>query len=103
MGNEAYAMPKMPADSRKGILRGLYRLKPGGLKKPRARVTLFGSGSLLNETLKAQQILEERFEIAAEVWSVTSYKELFRDGLETERLNRLQPGPEPDESIVVAA
>jgi pyruvate dehydrogenase E1 component len=63
---------------------------------------LFGSGTILNEALKAQQFLEERYDLAVDVWSVTSYKELRRDGLEVERWNLLHPDKEPRRPYVTA-
>jgi pyruvate dehydrogenase E1 component len=75
---------------REGILRGLYKYK--GSENPVAQ--LFGSGPMLNEALKAQQILAERYQINTDVWSVTSYNELRKEGLEVERWNRLHPGSE---------
>jgi len=59
------------------------------------RAQLFGSGAILNEALRAQEILETKYGVAADVWSVTSYKELYNDGTETERWNRLHPGEKP--------
>ena len=56
---------------------------------------MFGSGAILNEALRAQEILETKYGVAADVWSVTSYKELYYDGMETERWNRLHPGEKP--------
>ncbi|HEX4156480.1 MAG TPA: pyruvate dehydrogenase (acetyl-transferring), homodimeric type [Acidobacteriaceae bacterium] len=96
MYNEDYAMPALPSTEpakieaiREGILRGLYRFKASD--KGEARLQLFGSGPILNEALRAQQILAEKYSVAADVWSVTSYTELRRDALETERWNRLHP------------
>ncbi len=86
--NEDYPMPDMPAGSREGILRGIYKFKAGNGK---AAVQLFGSGSILNEALRAQEILESKYKISADVWSVTSYNQLRREALETERWNRLHP------------
>ncbi|MBV9304047.1 MAG: pyruvate dehydrogenase (acetyl-transferring), homodimeric type [Acidobacteriaceae bacterium] len=95
VGNENYAQPAMPESDgvREGILRGLYLYKASetGL----AQVTLFGSGSILNEALKAQKLLSEKYGIGANVWSVTSYNELRREALAVERWNRLHPG-EPE-------
>src|SRR5262249_20738555 len=87
--NENYAQPPMPAgDSvREGILRGIYKYSPA--QNGPAVAQLFGSGPMLNEALRAQKILAEKYQIATDVWSVTSYTELRRDGLETERWNRL--------------
>ena len=65
------------------------------MAKAKIRAHLLGSGSILNEALKAQAILEERYGVAADVWSVTSYKELYRDAIECERWNLLHPGEQP--------
>ena len=91
--NENYAQPSMPEGVHEGILRGIYRYKAaegGG-----AKVQLFGSGPILNEALRAQKILAEKYQVQADVWSVTSYNELRRDALEVERWNRLHPA-EPE-------
>jgi len=90
--NEPYAMPAMPGDVKDGILRGMYRFRPAANAKSKLRAQLFGSGAILNEALRAQEILETKYGVAADVWSVTSYKELYNDGSETERWNRLHPG-----------
>jgi pyruvate dehydrogenase E1 component len=99
--NEDYAMPEMPEGVREGILRGIYKYKPapGG----KASVQLFGSGPILNEALRAQGILAEKYGIQADVWSVTSYNELRREALATERWNRLHPSePEKKPYILTA-
>ncbi len=90
--NENYQMPPMPEGAREGILAGLYRLRPGEGAEGRPRVQLLGSGPLLREALRAQELLAERFGVAADVWSATSYKELRREALECERWNRVHPG-----------
>jgi pyruvate dehydrogenase E1 component len=91
VGNENYAQPPMPEGDgiKEGILRGMYLYRPsqGGV----AQIALFGSGSILNEALKAQQILAEKYNVGADVWSVTSYTELRREALIVERWNRLHP------------
>jgi pyruvate dehydrogenase E1 component len=93
--NENYAQPPMPEDAgvreeiRTGILNGIYKYRAA--ENGPAAVQLFGSGSILNEALRAQKILEEKYQVAADVWSVTSYNELRRDGLAVERWNRLHP------------
>jgi pyruvate dehydrogenase E1 component len=89
--NENYVQPPMPEGDhiKEGILRGLYPYRPS--QAGVAQVTLFGSGSILNEALKAQQILAEKYNVGADVWSVTSYTELRRDALSTDRWNRLHP------------
>jgi len=92
--NENYAQPPMPGNVQEGILRGIYRFRKSQ-RRFRARAHLFGSGAILNEVLKAQAVLEERYRVAAEVWSVTSYSELHRDALEVERWNMLHPGDAP--------
>src|SRR5438876_817635 len=93
--NEPYAMPAMPGDVKEGILRGMYRFRPATNSKAKLRAQLLGSGAILNEALRAQEILETKYSVAADVWSVTSYKELYVDGIETERWNRLHPGEKP--------
>jgi pyruvate dehydrogenase E1 component len=87
--NENYAQPPMPDGVEHGILKGLYRFRPAATQK--AIVHLFGSGPILNEALRARQILQERYGIDADVWSATSYSELRRDALACERWNRLHP------------
>jgi pyruvate dehydrogenase E1 component len=89
--NENYPMPAMPEGAKEGILKGMYILKPSSLKDAKVKAHLFGSGTILNEVVKAQEILETKYNVAADVWSVTSYKELRRDGLECERWNLLHP------------
>jgi pyruvate dehydrogenase E1 component len=90
MYNENYVQPAMPSpDVAPGILKGLYQFKPALEGDP--AVHLFGSGTILNEALRAQQILAERYGVHADVWSVTSYNELRREALATERWNRLHP------------
>jgi pyruvate dehydrogenase E1 component len=93
--NEPYAMPSMPAGSREGILKGMYKLKPAANGKSKLRAQLFGSGAILREVLKAQEILDEKYGVAADVWSVTSYKALYSDGIEADRWNLLHPAEKP--------
>jgi pyruvate dehydrogenase E1 component len=88
-------MPAMPDGSREGILKGLYRLRASAKKKAKLRAQLLGSGAILNEVVAAQQILEEKFDVGADVWSVTSYVNLYRDGHACERWNRLHPTEKP--------
>lgn len=94
--NEFYVQPPMPETEgcREGILRGIYLYRPAG--DDEAVVQLFGSGPILNEALRAQEILRDRYQVPANVWSVTSYNELRRDALAVERWNRLHPGEEPN-------
>jgi pyruvate dehydrogenase E1 component len=94
--NENYAQPKKPAGVDDGIIRGLYRFADApdlGRKAQRAR--LVGSGSILQQVIAAQQLLAEKAGIAAEVYSAPSFPLLRRDGLETERWNRLHPTETP--------
>jgi pyruvate dehydrogenase E1 component len=98
--NENYPMPPMPDGVEEGILRGLYSLRPAGHKgKAKLRAHLFGSGPILPQVLRAQEILAE-YDVSADVWSATSYKELRRDALETEHWNLLHPGEQPRESYL---
>ena len=89
MYNEDYAMPAMPEGSREGIVRGIYRFQAAPAGKASAQ--LFGSGPILNEVVRAQGILAEKYGVQADVWSVTSYNQLRRDALGVERWNRLHP------------
>ncbi len=89
--NENYVQPPMPPGVTEGILKGLYRFRAAANPDAPLKAQLLGSGAILNEAVKAQQILAEKFNVAADVWSVTSYKELHRDALECERWNLLHP------------
>ena len=94
--NETYAMPPMPEGVEEGVLRGLYRFREAGVKEGEVvHAHLLASGSIMQEALKAQRILEEDYAVAAEVWSVTSFQELQREGLEAERWNLRHPGEQP--------
>ena len=93
--NEQYAMPAMPEGSRDGILRGLYRFRASSKPEARLRAQLLGSGAILPEVIKAQEVLESTYDVGADVWSATSYSELYRDGHACERWNRLHPGEPP--------
>jgi len=92
--NDNYVHPEMPAeDVTDGILKGAYRLQdPQGNKEPAAH--LWGSGAILNEALRAQQILAEKYDVATDVYSVTSYGELRREAIDVDRWNRLHPAEE---------
>ncbi len=83
VANENYPHPAMPKDAREGILRGMYRIREG------AQVQLLGSGPILREVLAAAELLQKDWNIAAGVWSVTSFTELRRDGMAAERTRRL--------------
>jgi pyruvate dehydrogenase E1 component len=84
--NEKYIMPEMPENVEEGILRGIYPYRKSS-KKTGHKVHLLGSGAILLETLRAAELLEKHFDVMADVWSVTSYKELYYDAIDTERNN----------------
>jgi pyruvate dehydrogenase E1 component len=99
--NENYAQPPMPEGCAEGIVRGIYRYRPaaGG----NAAAQLFGSGPILREALRAQELLAQRYGVAADVWSVTSYHALRRQALEVERWNRLHPAAAPRRPYLMEA
>ncbi len=99
--NEDYPMPEMPEGAAEGILRGIYKFKPAPGGKP--ALQLFGSGPILNEALRAQQILAEKYKVQADLWSVTSYNQLRREALATERWNRLHPAEKEKRPYILQA
>ena len=99
--NENYVQPALPEGSEEGILRGMYLLREGRATAP--RVQLLGSGTILREVIAGAELLESDFGVARDVWSVTSFTELRRDGLEVERWNRLHPTRGAAESYVAEA
>jgi len=88
--NENYLMPPMPSGAEEGILKGLYKFRPGPDKLP-LKAQILGSGPILLEALRAQQILAEKFGVSADIWSATSYKLLRNDALRVKRWNMLHP------------
>jgi pyruvate dehydrogenase E1 component len=92
--NENYAMPAMPEGAKEGILKGMYRFKAGTDNEKPLVANLLGSGTILNEVIRAAEILEEKYGVSSNVYSVTSYKELRQDALEAERYNMLHPDKE---------
>jgi pyruvate dehydrogenase E1 component len=94
--NEKYVQPAMPEGIESGILQGMYPVR----EAESAQVQLFGSGTILREVLAAAEILAQDFDVHADVWSVTSYSELAREGAAIERWNRLHPETEPKHSYV---
>ena len=94
MYNEDYAMPAMPAGCEEGILKGIYKFRAAANGEATV-CSCLGRGRFWNEVLRAQEILAEKYQIAADVWSVTSYTELRREAIATERWNRLHPA-EPE-------
>ena len=101
--NENYAHPAMPAGAEEGILRGMYLLNRGAKDKKAARVQLLGSGTVLREVEAAAKLLADDFGVAADVWSVTSFNELRRNGIETGRWNITHPEEKPRQSYVAQA
>ena len=99
--NDNYPMLPMPEGAEEGVLKGIYKLKKSSIEAQGGKkVHLFGSGPILVHTLKAQQMLAEQFGIAADVWSVTSYRELRREALEVDRWNMLHPTHTPKLSYI---
>jgi len=90
--NEPWEQPEMPKGVRDGILKGMYLFRKSRKSDAKLRAQLMGSGAILLEALKAQEILEAKFGVAADVWSVTSYKQLYMDGNACIRWNMLHPG-----------
>jgi len=99
--NEKYHHPALPEGAEKGILRGMYLLREAEREGP--RVQLFGSGAILREVLAAADHLAEDWGVAADVWSVTSYNELRREGMAVQRWNLLHPGEDPRTPFVERA
>jgi pyruvate dehydrogenase E1 component len=100
--NEQYSMPPMPEGVRDGIVKGLYRFRQTSKPDAGRRAQLFGSGAILPEVIKAQEILESKYDVGADVWSVTSYAQLYRDGHACERWNMLHPVDTPRVPYVTA-
>lgn len=96
--NEKYVQPEMPKGAEEGILKGMYLFKKAG--KGKHKVQLMGSGAILNEVIAAAELLEKDFDVAADVWSVTSFNELRREGLALQREQLLAPGKKAKRSYV---
>ena len=99
--NENYPHPAMPKDKlcEEGILKGMYKIKEFN-KYKKTKIQFLGSGTILREMIAGAEILQNDYQIDSEVWSVTSFNELRRDGLEVERYNLLNPDKEPKKSYV---
>lgn len=99
--NENYAQPPMPKGVKEGILKGMYKFRSstlsgkGNAKDAKLKAHLFGSGTILNEVIKAADILEKDYKVATDVWSITSYKNIHLDAQEAERWNMFHPDKEP--------
>jgi pyruvate dehydrogenase E1 component len=89
--NEAWEQPAMPKGAQEGIIKGMYKFKSSELKDSKLKANLFGSGAMMVHALEAAEILESKYKVAADVWSITSYKELYKDGIAAERWNMLHP------------
>ncbi|WP_145169045.1 pyruvate dehydrogenase (acetyl-transferring), homodimeric type [Rubripirellula lacrimiformis] len=98
--NEEYEHPPMPAGCEDGIIKGMYKFRSQEVKDAKARVQLFGSGAILNSVLKAQEILAEKYSIASDAWSVTSYTQLRREAGDCDRWNMLHPTETPRKSYL---
>ncbi|MCA9009774.1 MAG: pyruvate dehydrogenase (acetyl-transferring), homodimeric type [Planctomycetaceae bacterium] len=94
--NEPVEMSNMPEGVETGILRGMYRLRQSSLPRDQPRAVLLGSGSIVHEALRAGRLLEEQFGVAADVWSVTSFPQMYREAIETDRRNMLHPELPPN-------
>lgn len=93
VSNATYKMPPMPENNREGILKGMYRFKVSSDEEKGRKAHLFGSGAIMTEVLKAAELLEKDYDVPADVWSVTSYKTLYDNAIDTERKNRLKAKP----------
>ena len=98
--NENYPHPPMPAGTEEAILRGMYLLREGPKRSKKPRVQLLGSGTILREVIAAADLLDTDFGVVSDVWSVTSFTELRRDGIEVERWNMLHPTEKPRQGYV---
>ena len=96
--NEDFQMPAKPAGVEEGVLKGLYKFKVGEKGKHKAQI--FGSGAIMRQALKAQEILAEKYNVSADIWSATNYKSLRNDALKCERWNMLHPTEESKKSYV---
>ncbi len=99
--NENYPHPEMPKDKlcEEGILKGMYKIKEFN-KYKKTKIQFLGSGTILREMIAGAEILQNEYQIDSEIWSVTSFNELRRDGLEVERYNLLNPDKEPKKTYI---
>jgi pyruvate dehydrogenase E1 component len=104
LGNENYPMPVMPNGIEDGILKGLYKFAQGPSKQGKRmhKAHIMGSGSIIREALRAQEILAERYGVSVDVWSATSFKELRRDALSVERWNLFHPNETPRKPFITS-
>jgi pyruvate dehydrogenase E1 component len=97
--NENYTHPDLPQGVEEGIIKGMYLLQENP-KPAKNHVQLLGSGAILREVIAASKLLQDDFGVTADIWSVTSFNELRRDGLAIERYNRLHPTQTPKQCYV---
>jgi pyruvate dehydrogenase E1 component len=98
--NENYTHPALPEGAEAGIIKGMYLLRQGQEQEP--KVQLLGSGTILREVIAAAELLERDFGVQSDIWSVTSFTELQREGADTERWNMLHPDQPPRQSFVAS-
>ena len=98
--NENYIQPEMPKGCEDGVIRGMYLLKKNSKKTSKKVVQLLGSGTILREVIAAAEILKADFGVESDIWSVTSFNELRKEGLATTRWNLLHPEDTPKVSYV---
>ena len=98
--NENYAQPEIPDGVEEGILKGMYLLRKNSTKSSKLVVQLLGSGAILRESIAAAELLKKDFDVRADIWSVTSFNELRREGLSAHRWNMMHPGEVPKQSYV---
>lgn len=103
VGNENYMQPEMPAGVEEGIIKGIYKFSSSEIKGAKDRVQLFGSGAIMNSVLEAQRILADQYQVASDVWSVTSYTELRREAQACRRWNMLHPDETPKKAYIETA
>lgn len=90
VGNDTYKMPEMPENCKKGILKGMYKFQQSSIKHNERKAHILGSGAIMQEVLKAANLLEKEYDVSVDIWSVTSYKALYDDAIDTERNNRIK-------------
>jgi pyruvate dehydrogenase E1 component len=93
--NENYPQPPMPDGVKEGVIKGMYKFRASSFENGQAHAQLFGSGAILNEVLRAADVLEDKYSVACDIWSITSYKQLMSDGLEVDRWNTFHPSEKP--------
>lgn len=100
VGNDNYAHPAMPEGCEEGIVKGMYKFSSREVEGAKARVQLFGSGAIMNSVIRAQEILADKYGVASDIWSVTSYTQLRREADECRRWNMLHPTATPKKSYL---